>query len=58
MMSPIAAPVVIPEIAQRLSGTQQLQAIGRTRINRRSVDVFAAGSRVKPGMTNINVEIN
>jgi hypothetical protein len=35
---------VIPEIAQRLSGSQQLQAIGCDRINRRGVNVFAAGS--------------
>ena len=52
MMS-AAAPFVIPEIAQRLSGTQQLRAVPRPRINRRSVDVFAAGSWVKPGMTTI-----
>jgi hypothetical protein len=50
-MSGTATPIVIPEIAQRLSGTQHLLAVRRTRINRRSVGVFAAESRVKPGMT-------
>jgi hypothetical protein len=40
-----------------LSGTQPLRAVRRTRVNRRSVGVFAAGSRVKPGMTILkNVE--